>query len=155
MFTFALSTDLHLVKLIVTHPAVYRHLCDDNSPAPGNFIPPQGDLCRYLIVAWNSVVMGLWAFLGGDPCGPWEIHTAMLPEAYGKTRAASREMLGWVWENTKCAEITTKVPENNRLALALARAAGMREYGIEEKSFLRDGVMLDQILLKINRPEVF
>ncbi len=136
---------------MIVSPAIYRHISDDNSPKIQDFAIPDRDDVRYLAVKSDGELLGIWAFIGADSV--WEIHTAMLPSAYGHVRSAARRMLEWLWENSPCAEVTTKVPIMNRLALALAKSAGMKEYGIEEESFVKNGIKHDQILLAISRPE--
>jgi hypothetical protein len=44
------------------------------------------------------------------------------------------------------------VPAHNRLALAFAEAAGMKVYGRNHASFLKNGELLDQICLGLSKP---
>ena len=87
----------------------------------------------------------------------WEIHTCLLPNAWGERgRRAARLLPEWIWQHTPCRRIITNVPDNNRLALRFALAAGMTEIGVNAASFLKNGKLRDQTLLGISpqsRPE--
>ena len=146
------STDYGLIRGIMTHPAVYRHLTDDASPEVADFIPIENDAFCYL-VAWDgNELLGLWLLVPLNAVC-WEIHTALMPNAWGdRAQRAAAVMLEWVWANTPCRRIVTHVPSDNRLAYRFALAAGMRVFGIDEQSFLKGGRLLDQICLGINRP---
>jgi hypothetical protein len=83
----------------------------------------------------------------------WEIHTVLLPCAWGaRGMQAALELPDWIWERTTCRRIVTHVPSNNRLALRFAKEAQMTQYGINEKSYLKNGVLLDQACLGISAP---
>ncbi len=146
------SQDYALIRGIMTHPRVYPHLRDDASPAAADFQPIESEALCYL-VAWDAnELLGLWLLVPLNAVC-WEIHTALLPNAWGdRARRASDVMLAWVWGNTPCRRIVTHVPADNRLAYHFALAAGMHVFGIDEQSFLKGGRLLDQICLGINRP---
>jgi RimJ/RimL family protein N-acetyltransferase len=157
---FERSTDYELCKRILTHPRIYDHISDDFSPDPADYEPIDHPSVWYVIVRdtpdtdnADAELLGLWMLqpLNGV-C--WEIHTALLPNAWGERgRRAAKHMAQWVWEHTTCRRLVTNVPENNRLALAFAEAAGMKVYGRNTRSFLKGGKLLDQILLGLSKPE--
>jgi len=146
------SQDYALIRGIMTCKAVYRHLTDDASPAAEDWRPIESDGIYYL-VAWDgNSLLGLW-MLHPHNGVCWEIHTALLPDAWGdRARRAAAAMLKWVWGNTPCRRIVTNVPANNRLAYHFAVQAGMEVYGTNEASFLKGGRLLSQICLGISRP---
>lgn len=85
----------------------------------------------------------------------WEIHEAFLPEAWGeraiRATIAFRE---WIWKNNRdVRRLFGQIVRSNRLALRFAKAAGMVEFGVHPRSFMKNGVMQDQILVGIDRPE--
>jgi RimJ/RimL family protein N-acetyltransferase len=146
------STDYALIRAIMSHPSVYSHLVDDFSPAAAEFRPIESDLIWYL-VAWDgNQLLGLWMLHPHNGIC-WEIHTALLPHAWGdRARRAANAALAWIWTNTPCRRIVTNVPAENRLAYHFALAAGLEVYGTNEASFLRHGRLQDQICLGISRP---
>ena len=157
MIRFERSVDYELIRKIITHLSVYKHLTDDLSPAAEDYEPIQHDSMWYVIVRdtldqEHSELLGLWMF---HPVNGicWEVHTALLPNAWGpRGRKAARLMAQWIWDHTPCRRIVTNVPENNRLALAFALAAGMQVYGENRASFLKDGKLIDLICLGISKP---
>lgn len=84
----------------------------------------------------------------------FKVHTCVLPIGRGIwANEAAKKMALWIWEHTECQRIVTDVPENNRLALKFAEAAGMQQFGVNPKSYKKGGKLLDVILLGLSRPE--
>jgi RimJ/RimL family protein N-acetyltransferase len=152
MISIAPSRDWKLLRSIATHPKVYKYLTDDNCPAPEDFVFPENSPNLFVLATHHDKPIGFWML---DISGTeYEVHTAMLPEARGPlAHEAAQSLLIWLWSETDCMTLKTKVPAYNRLALAYAKAAGMRECGILPKSYLRNGIMVDQIMLDIGRPD--
>jgi RimJ/RimL family protein N-acetyltransferase len=146
------SKDYALIREIMTHPGVYRHLTDDFSPRAVEFHPLESEALWYLVVWDGNELLGLW-MLHPQNGICWEIHTALLPDAWGdKGHRAAKVALEWIWTHTPCRRIVTNVPEDNRLAFRFALAAGMTAYGVNRASFQKNGRLLDQACLGISRP---
>ncbi len=159
MIHFERSTDYELIRKIITHPKIYRHLVDDNSPARENYYPIEDEVVWYIVVreifpdAEPQEILGLW-MLHPHNSICWEIHTALLPNAWGdRADRAGRMVFEWIWENTPCRRLITNVPSSNRLALHYAVRAGMKIWGVNEASFLKDGILRDQVCLGFTRPD--
>lgn len=152
MIHIARSTDYALIRGIMSHPAVYPHLTDDDSPAAADFRPIESDLIWYLVVWDGNQLLGLW-MLHPHNAICWEIHTVLLPNSWGdQAHRAAAAVLAWIWQNTPCRRIVTNVPADNRLAYHFALSAGLEVYGTNEASFLKHGRLQDQICLGISRP---
>lgn len=152
--TFERSRDFDLIRKIMTHPRVYPHITDDGSPPVEEFHPIESSDLWYVVVRNGDTVLGLWVFVPQNGVC-WEVHTCLLPVAYGELgQQAAKEMAAWVWKYTPCRRIITNVPEFNRLARRFAVAAGMVEFGRNEKSFLKDGKLYGQIMLGLSKEEV-
>lgn len=80
-----------------------------------------------------------------------EVHTILLPIAKGRAKEAAIASGLWIFDNTNCMRIVTTVPEYNIPAFKLALEVGMKQYGINRKSFLKNGVLYDQHLLGISK----
>lgn len=146
------STDYALIRGIMTQPQIFKHLVDDGSPAADEYRPIESDAIWYLVVWDLNVLLGVWILVPQNTVC-WEIHTALLPHAWGERgHRAAQAMLAWVWTNTPCQRIVTNVPVDNRLAYHFALDAGMEVYGKNEDSFLKNGRLLDQICLGMSRP---
>ena len=156
MITFERSFDYDLVRSIITHPRLWPHLSDDFSPPAGEYRPQEHPAIWYVIVhdehERGEDLLGLWMFVPlNGVC--WEVHTALLPVAWGeKGHIAALMLPSWIWEHTHCRRIVTNVPGSNRLALHFAYKAGMKVFGHNEASFLKGGVLYDQVMLGISRP---
>ena len=61
-----------------------------------------------------------------DDLGLYECHSLFLPEGREHTTEAMRSGLRYLFCETDCSEVVTKVPEANRGAVGLARIAGFR-----------------------------
>lgn len=142
--------DLELVRQTMTHPKVYPHISDDTSPEPEEFIPPENDLIMYLAGYEHGEYRGLFMFhpVNGVTL---EVHTCLLPSAYGKAHEFTAKALEHIWINTSAVRIITQVPDCNRLAKVLAEKTGMTEYGVNPKSFLHNGELYDIHLLGISK----
>jgi RimJ/RimL family protein N-acetyltransferase len=95
-------------------------------------------------------LLGMWSLVAHNAVC-WEIHTCLLPHAWGRSLRAALEMAEWIWRETPCRSLITHVPAYNRLALKFARQAGMTEYGVIPRSWLKDGILWDQIVLGLSK----
>lgn len=151
--TFERTFDLDLIRTIVTHEKIWPHVADDGAGRPEDYRPVDHPAIWYVLVLSGHELMGVWIF-NPQTSACWEIHTALLPKAWGTlAHRAARFIVPWVWEHTTCRRIVTNVPVYNRLALAFAKGAGMEQYGLNPKSYQKDGKLYDQILLGISKPE--
>lgn len=154
MISLGRTTDYALIREIVTHPRIYPAISDDFSPRPEDWRPIKDESVWYVLVKDGDEALGLWAFVPHNRIC-WEVHTCLLPKAYGLlAREAVKLMHSWLWENTECLRVTTEVPVYNRQALRFAIKAGMKQIGINEKSFMKNGKLHDVIVLGISRPGV-
>jgi RimJ/RimL family protein N-acetyltransferase len=64
---------------------------------------------------------------------------------------AMTDSIAWMFENTPCVKIVAGIPAYNHFALRLAKSSGMSLEGVNRKSFLKDGVLHDQIYFGINK----
>ena len=167
MIRFERTKDWYLIRKVITDPKIYPCVSDDGSPAPEAFRPIQNDAIWYVSV-WDiagavegcapgaqdiSGVMlcGLFMFVPQN-AATFEIHTCLLPSCWGaKATQIAHDLHEWAWNNMPCHRIVTNVPAYNRLALRFARKAGMREFGVNQKSYLKDGKLYDQIMLGASR----
>lgn len=149
--TFERSRDWELIKRIVTHPKVYPFISDDFSASRDQWEPIKDESIWYVVVRDGEEALGLWAFIPENAIC-WKVHTCLLPAAWGaKARKAAEELAPWLWANTPCLRVITDVPEDNRLAFHFALVVGMKEFGVNPKSYMKHGRLHDQIMLGISR----
>ena len=143
--------DLELIAATIAHPRVWPSVSDDSSPPPEAFVPSVSDAIVYLGVFDADNFHGLF-MLHAHNAICWEVHTCLLPSAWGKASVLfARDCIDWVFAETSCARLITNVPAGNALALRLAKSAGMQQFGLNPKSFLKHGVALDQYMLGISK----
>ena len=83
-----------------------------------------------------------------------EVHEAFLPSAWGpRARRAAREFREWLWDETGVMRVIGRIVASNRVAIEYALASGMKIFGVDEKSFFKDGKLQDQVFVGISRPE--
>lgn len=82
-----------------------------------------------------------------------ELHLGFLPIAWGaKARRSGIEFLQWIWRETPFQRVIGKIVAPNPNSVEHALAAGMEIFGIDKRSFIRGGILRDQIWLGISRP---
>ncbi len=145
--------DMVLVREVMTNAKVYPFITDDAAPPVDQFQPVDHPAIWYVLCFDGEELLGLWMFVPANSVTV-EVHTCLLPgHGFHRGREAARGAAEWIWENTGVHRIFTNVPTCNRIALKFAEAAGMRQFGINEKSFAKDGKLQDQVLLGLSRPK--
>jgi RimJ/RimL family protein N-acetyltransferase len=146
------SANFALINQILRHPAIYLMSSDDGTPPPQD-IDATGAAMTFLLVYCGERLAGLYALQFHNTVMA-EVHTCILPEFRGQQAAvAAQRLIGWAFTNTRCKKITTLVPAFNRGALRYARLAGFQREGLITKSFLKNGVLHDQVLLGLTYKE--
>jgi RimJ/RimL family protein N-acetyltransferase len=125
--TFATTTDTALIKATITHPKLYKWLC---RTVPAELFEPPVD-SLYVTVHDGAEYLGMFVLqpYGADT---WEIHTALLPNAWGRSLPIYREGIAWTWSNTDRTRIIGRIRETNPLAIRLAKRAGLKQIGRQE-----------------------
>jgi RimJ/RimL family protein N-acetyltransferase len=150
--TFARTRDFELVRAVLTHPSQYRMASEDGTPTPQDWRPNEHELIWYVEARLCKDVIGIFTFIPQNAVC-YEIHAAVLPSAWGEqSSAALRGVIAWMFANSEARRIVASIPEYNRLAIRLSRAAGMKHYGTNPSSFQRGGALHDQHLTGISCP---
>lgn len=139
------TTDAAFIVACITHPRVWPHVsCDGLDPSAFDVAPH----LLYLCPTDGGDRLGVFVIEMHSP--HWaEVHTALLPQAWGsRAAAAAQALLRWL-AAAGIRKLTTVVPDGNALALRFARAAGLREEGRIAASLMRGGQMVDQTLLGV------
>jgi RimJ/RimL family protein N-acetyltransferase len=152
MITLKRAQDLEIVRLIITDPAVYRHMVSDGSPDLESFRPVEHEKVWYMIAFDDAELLGLFMLVWLSPI-LLDLHVCLLPNARGRALQAYRRGLEWLWANTKCLKVTGNTPADNRLALRVAKLAGLEVIGVNEDSLMRNGKLIDQVILGMKRPK--
>lgn len=145
--------DMALVEVIVRNPAIWPHIHDDGTPE--DWVPVDHDGFYWMLVTLPDGQTGGVFLVHAVNSHCYEMHTCLLPEAWGALAyEAGQKLAAWVFAELDCHKLITNVPAYNRLALRFAKRGGMQQEGINRASFMRNGVMVDQIMLGITKEEL-
>ena len=133
----------------ITHPTVWNASGDDSCGDAGLFFLKMQDGIIWIRAEDYGVFM-----LHAHNSILFECHTMLLPHAHGKAVKIAKQALAWAFENTPALRIITNVPDFNVLALRMALKTGFKQYGLNEKSFMKNGILRDQRVLGINKGDL-
>jgi RimJ/RimL family protein N-acetyltransferase len=143
----ATVADADSIEAICRDSDVFPWLCDDatNNPDAMDYKPllaiPQ--VC-FVLVSEDGEDIGAFMFVPYNSIS-YELHTAFLPGHRGrKVIEAALLTMEYLFTQTPCRKVMTRIPENNRRAVVMARMCGMSQEGLDRKSFLKGGQLLDQ-----------
>lgn len=143
--------DMDLVGAIMRHPAIWPHVHDDGVT---DWAPIDHEAIHWMLVVLDNGEPGGLFMVHALNSFCYEMHTALLPRMWGAESAKAGQMLAaWVFTETQCRKLVTNVPAYNRAARRFAVAAGGRQEGVNRSSFMRHGVMVDQIFYGITIQE--
>lgn len=134
------------------HPSVYGNISDDGSPQPNEFDISNVVKNNYILfISPNEFTVFMLLPVNNVT---YDLHTCILPQGRGKLAfKAVKQMLSYVFENTKCQKIIGKVPEYNKPAMAFILRSGFKKEGYSDKSYLKDGFLYGQYFVGINKEE--
>jgi RimJ/RimL family protein N-acetyltransferase len=147
--TFERTHDLCVVASVYTLPRVWPWIGDDYAPEPWTFQPNNDPRIVYLFCREKSLV-GLFTFLPQNTVC-WEVHIILLPRRKTRGHVILRGALDWMFENSTAQRIVGAVPQYNRLAVQVARRAGMKIYGLNPNSFMKNGKLENQVLFGLSK----
>lgn len=151
MIVIERTENMDLVRESMTHKLIYPHISDDGSPTRQEFVPIQNPLIIYLHAFDDLGSLGIF-MLHPHNTICYEVHTCLNPRSWGnKSREAAINGRKWMFENTKCGRIITNVPEYNVAAKKFSEDCGMVQFGINEKSFLKNGKLYNQLMFGISK----
>lgn len=140
-----------MVKRIITDSEIWNQMSSDHSVSRETYEPPL-DQAVYILALQNEEPTGVFVLVPKSHIR-YEIHTCLSRKLRGSRALCAAAMLvDWVWANTPCERLFTEVPVTNAPALWFAKAARMKESGREPACFLKGGVLVDVIILGMNRP---
>lgn len=150
---FERTFDQGIVRKILTTPAIYRRIGEDTAPPIAEYDPPEHPSIWNVLAFDGDELLGCFCFYPEGAIS-WQAHTCLLPSARGRVIEAARGVIDWIWGNSPCLRITTRVPVFNVPALRLAENTSMVRLGTNAMSFLKYGRLHDQALFGISKPGV-
>lgn len=147
---FTRTKDESLIHSIATHPQIWPTLADDLVSDPKDWKPVLHDGIWYVLASDQEGICGLFIFFPENSVC-WQVHICMLPRAWGSAARALRESFYWLWTETNCIRITGSVPVWNASAIHCALRAGMKPFGVNQHSSLKNDRLHHQLLLGISK----
>lgn len=147
---FEITRDQEFIKYCLTHPYVWKTRGDDLLNAdPSLFFPIMKDVV-YAKAGEFGLLIGI-KFIEKE----LDVHVALLPQARGISFDICIQAIKWIFKTMEeINSLTALIPSTNALATRLAEKVGMKFVCNKEKSFLKNGVYVDQYLYKINREDI-
>lgn len=120
---------LALVRLVVTHPDVWRGFAHDFMGSPEDFVPPWLGQREYLIAKKNKHVAGVF-MLTNFQFGLWIAHVAFFPWAKGRDVAYAAKLCARIMlHRSDCWMLIGLTPATNKAALYSSRRMGFKRVG--------------------------
>lgn len=148
--TISRSRDYALLNRIATSEKIYRATSDDGSPLPGRWRVAEREDCIYFLATKGEHILGFCAFYPLNAV-TYESHLCFLSRG-PVNELCYREMLSWMWANSKAQRIIGAIPEYNHLAIAFCKRIGFERFGWNRDSWLKDGKLYAQVWMGISRP---
>ena len=141
------TDDEAFVRHCLTSPKAWRMGIDDRfqnvDPNKLVRIEKRDDL-------WVKTPVGV--FIGRPMnCVTYDCHIALLQSAEGRAVTVGRQVMEFVFTKTTVERLNASIPSYNLLARRLAEKCGFKLIGINEKSFLRNGVLHNQHFYGISK----
>lgn len=151
MLEFKPTTDYALLNSILTNPACYRRMANDQAPQIEDFSTKPGNFEAVLMIR-NRKTVGMCLLIPKQP-GQAEIHFCFTPESWGRTKDTAIRLVKWIWEHSAAIHsLIGPVPSYNRLALQLAKAAGFVPRAEVASGGTKRGRPFDLIITEATRP---
>jgi RimJ/RimL family protein N-acetyltransferase len=146
------SRDYRAIRDLATDSRIFPQISDDYTRDVKLWKPIESELVIYLLASDDEGPFGFGIFVPKTHV-EYAAHTAFLPRSYGaQARHSFEEMIRWMWKETRVVRIVGEIVRSNTLAIRFARQAGFEIYGVNKRSFLRGGVLHDQVCLGISKP---
>lgn len=154
MIELCTTGDIGNIDDIFTRDGVYKKISDDRSPEVGKFtvmhvIARPEFIFLKVVDDTRTIGIFLLRMLNGLTL---EVHTTFLPGTSGKAiLQGMKDGIQWVFEKTPYRKIISYIPADNRPAYVMAISAGCHKEGTVTKSFQRDGKIMDQYIVGIEK----
>lgn len=149
LITIEVCEDAALIESAVKHPRIWPHVHDDGTADPEAFNPFASN-ALWLAAYSSGEFMGCFMYHAHNST-TMEMHTCLLPKAWGASDLYARKSVEWIFANTPCRRIITNVPDGNKLAERLAKRVGFVEFGYNPNSIQKGGRLVGQKMLGISK----
>ena len=144
MISIEKTEDDAFILSCLTHPKIWPHVACDGIDS----IAPPFVGVVFVEAKDEDERLGVYMLRAHNPA-LIEIHTALLPIAWGRRAGEAAKALLAFLAGCGFRKAFTVVPQDNPAAYRYATRAGLRPEGILSKSYPKGGVLIDQHILGI------
>jgi len=142
--------NMEVVEYVLNHPTVVGSLTDSES---WNHIQDVPSLHFMAVLGDDNELFGLFV-LGPHNSITMSVHSAFLPNAYGRsTLQASKLLLDYVFNDIGQEKVITEVPAFNHLARGFAQNSGLKLEGTMTKAYKHKDIIYDLYMYGITKEE--
>lgn len=149
--TFERTTDLELIRSILTDPMCYRRIVNDAAPPIWAFAPTLRPGVECVIASDAKGPLALFLLCKSQTDTSAQVHFSALPVTWGRSTALVTSFLEWAWKNTPLTLLIAPVPSYNTLVKRLAEKVGFERHSVRYAVGTRRGKSFDIIELHIAR----
>lgn len=143
MIEYKLTEDLGEIHAVLRHPDILGINEDGLEDVDYPITPVIKYFCMLFDGEPVGIIMAMYRTLTVMDC-----HISVLKECRGACTGEFMEWAEyWVKNNTDIKKLTVCIPEFNEAAIKRAKKSGFKFEGINTKSFLKDGELIDQVYL--------
>lgn len=146
------TSDPELIKEAITHPAVWDACTDDSAGSACDYVAPIHPDIITLAVYDFEQFGGVFIFVRQNAV-LYECHARLLPSVLGsKAIEAGKLALDWMWQGSPAWRIMAAIPVENPKAVQFAIKSGFEVFGLNPRSWGKNGRLQDCLMLGISRP---
>lgn len=142
----------NVYPILVVMEQVWDSLTDDSGLTFEDYAPRIDEDKRWYITWDKDVPVAAFSFkrLNGVT---WETHANVIPALWGDKRGTQlcRDALKVALADIGALKIVAQIPDSSPVTQRTAEAIGFSREGINRKSFLKDGVLHDQVYFGMTR----
>lgn len=141
----ARTFDAGVVSTVLGHPEIWNAITEDGAD---QFVPDVEGEC-WLVMADDSLV-GVYRLHALNSV-MLQIHAHVLPEQRDKSDETAKLALDWIWNNTAYHKVIAQIPVIYPHVIGFTEKHGFVEEGRLKNSFLKDGKLVDQVIMATER----
>lgn len=144
------TQDPIVIKSILTHPDIYPVISSDLAPNPEDYEPTiKGNV--FLVGRVDDVPIALFILYPCNDVTAW-CHVQVLPE-YRKEYAYKFGLaaIAYAWDLLGVSKLVAQIPAIYPNVIAFAERCGFKREGVNTKSHLKDGKLVDCVYVGLER----
>lgn len=144
---------MNLVRSIITSPDIWDQTVEDGS-CVNSFYPSSDLMSVWLLVKFNKIIIGVILVHNDSLCSV-NIHPSLLAKykKHGRDMMKSFFKLFLTLPDSLC-KVNCSIPNHLKIVQNFAIKVGFKQEGVNRASFLKNGIVQDQIRYGLTREEI-